>query len=142
MQKINAAGKQRCTNCTPCSFTFKGLPKCIFRLISLVKGKYLPYFILLGSRELSRRVFALKNLSFWVLFIRLYFHISRSTRQLLVSEILVRLISDAWCGKLVSSWAMLQVTNRSLSAWIATCTTSTSNKNSNSWQLCSVTELQ
>lgn len=61
MQKINAAGKQKCTNCTPYSFTFKGLPKCIFHLIRLERGKYLRYFILLGSRQLLRRVFAFKT---------------------------------------------------------------------------------
>lgn len=60
---------------------FKDLPEFIFHLIRIVRGKYFPYSILLCFRELSKRVFAFKDLSFRVLFIGLYFHISRSIRS-------------------------------------------------------------
>lgn len=143
MQKINAAGKQKCTNCTPCPFPFKGLPKRIFHLIRLVRGKYLPYFILLGSRELSSRAFALKTFSSELSSLDCVFTYQDLRDDYTLMELKSRLdLRHDAASWLPLSHAAGHYATRSVSAWKATCIRSVTNTNSTSRQLCSMTELQ
>lgn len=121
---------------------FKVLAKFIFHLIRLVRGKFSPYFILLGSRELSRRYVVLKTFpsEFSSLDCILMYQVLSGDYQVL-SGTLVPWISDAWCSLLVSRWATLQVILYeklvSLSGNLNNAT-----ENSNSHQICSVTWFQ